>query len=89
MVSDGASEHCVGAAEVIEQVDSERTAVEQPMTSDAPIPSPTAEVVTGSVSMAAEPVERVPAQETIDALEEAGDADDLLDIPAFLRRQAN
>jgi cell division protein FtsZ len=39
--------------------------------------------------MAAEAVELVPTPETVAVSEEAADADDLLDIPAFLRRQAN
>ena len=45
--------------------------------------------LTASAAMAAETVEPGVESETAAVHEEAEDADDLLDIPAFLRRQAN
>ncbi len=89
VVADGAPERRVGAAEVINQTNSERSAVQQSPPTDSPTLRPVAEAVTASVAMAAEAVELVPTPETVAVSEEAADADDLLDIPAFLRRQAN
>jgi len=89
VVADGAPERRVGAAEVINQTNSERSAVQQSSPTDSPTLRPVAEAVTASVAMTAEAVELVPTPETVAVSEEATDADDLLDIPAFLRRQAN
>ena len=50
---------------------------------------PGAEVATGSSAIATETVEGIPMSEIGVAPEDEEDADDLLDIPAFLRRQAN
>ena len=89
VVADGAPERRVGAADVINQADSGRSAMQQSRPNDSPTLRPVAEAVTASVAMAAEAVELVPTPETVAVSEEAADADDLLDIPAFLRRQAN
>jgi cell division protein FtsZ len=89
VVADGAPERRVGAAEVINKADSGRSAVQQSPPTDSLTLRPVAEVVTASVAIAAEAVELVPTPETVAVSEEAADADDLLDIPAFLRRQAN
>ena len=89
VVADGAPERRVGAAEVINQTDSGRSAVQQSAPNDSQTQRLGAEVVTASVAMAAEAVELVPTPETVAVSDEVADADDLLDIPAFLRRQAN
>jgi len=89
VVADGAPERRVGAAEVINQMDSGRSAVQQSPPTDSQTLRPGAEAVTASVAMAAEAVELVPTPETVAVSDEVADADDLLDIPAFLRRQAN
>ncbi len=89
VVADAVPEPRVGAAEVIEKVDFERTAAQQPSLAGSSTIRSTADDVTSSAAIAAEIVERVPMSETVIAPEEAADADDLLDIPAFLRRQAN
>ena len=88
VVADSNSERRVGAAEVIEKVDFERTSAQQPPVAGSSMVHHAAEVVTGSTAIAAETVDGVPMSETGVAPEDA-DADDLLDIPAFLRRQAN
>ena len=88
VVADSNPERRVGAAEVIEKVDFERTSAQQPPVADSSMVHPAAEVVTGSTAIAAGTVDGVLMSETGIAPEEE-DADDLLDIPAFLRRQAN
>ena len=88
VVADSNPERRVGAAEVIEKVDFERTSAQQPPVAGSSMVHPAAEVVTGSTAIAAETVDGVPMSETGVAPEEE-ETDDLLDIPAFLRRQAN
>ncbi len=89
VVADSTPEHRVGAAEVIEKADFERTSAQQPSVAGSSMVRPGAEVATGSSAIAAETVEGVPMSEIGVAPEDEEDADDLLDIPAFLRRQAN
>ena len=87
VVADGAPEHRVGAAEVIENAGVNPTARQQPLPVDSAMERPVAELVTASVAMAAKTVEPDMEPETTAVHDE--DSDDLLDIPAFLRRQAN
>ena len=89
VVADETPERCVGAADVIQQVDVERTIAQPPPEAESLSPSPAAEVVTVSEATTVTSVEVVPTPETTAEPEEVVDADDLLDIPAFLRRQAN
>ena len=89
VVADSTPEQRVGAAEVIGKVEFERTSAQQPSVAGPSMVRPAAEVVTGSSAIAAETFEGVPISEMRVDPEDEEDADDLLDIPAFLRRQAN
>lgn len=81
-VPDIAPERQVGAAEVIEKADFTPPAAQVQAPAESPAPAPAG-------AMAAEAVRPESAPVAPEQAEENADEDDLLDIPAFLRRQAN
>ena len=89
VVPESAPERQVGAAEVIEKADFSRPAaqIEAPVESSSPASPVMPATPTGA--MAAEAVQIEPTPQVSEEAEDNADEDDLLDIPAFLRRQAN
>ncbi len=87
------AERPVGAAEVIEKADFRTPAAHAAAGHDAPRPVTTNDVVPPAAAAAATATavmpEEMPEPEAVSQPEAADEDDDLLDIPAFLRRQAN